>query len=1035
MSVDGTPIQGLKSERLRALVAFLLLHRHAPQTRAHIAVTLWPESTDAVAKANLRRRLHDLKQQLPEGDWLQVSKSTIQWNGQSWFECDVADFENALAQALPSATKSKSQDMIALLEKAVMFYQGDLFPSCYDDWIVPHREQFQQRMMTALDALITGLAEQNQVRSALEYAQQLRQMDPLQESAYCHLMRLYAQEGDRASALRAYHQCMTILQEELGVSPSPNTYKIYETLLLAEPEPTPACNLTSSPAVNQATSAKSASPGAAQKVTQKIPVLTQPALPLVGRQPEWESLSRWQTEALSQTGANFLMLKGELGIGKTRLLEELAWKIQSNGGDILWAKGYEAEMLRPYGAWVDAFDGAGATDFFQEFKGLLQAGGATAAQNRERLFEMAIQFLRELSTKATVLVVLDDLQWFDETSIAFCHYAARLLHQQASVLFACSARRRELEDNLPAHRLVQALQREHRIRVTELTPLDNEPTLALAEAVGYVPTGENMLFTQSGGNPLFVLEIARADSQAPTQSTDTLDTIIQRRLEQLADDTKTIIPWAAALGHHFDPHVLAKVADYPILKLLTAIEQLEHHGIIRSANTGSGDMVYNFAHDIVRQVAYNQFSPLRRQLMHTHIAQVLDGLASENSPLIDEVAHHADLGRDRTLAARSCLAAAQRCIRVFAFSEATALIQRGMMHAQSLEPSERVHFQLKLTRAWIDVGVHRSQADTFKKDLTALIQEAATLGLKDDEAIGLTCLIMFNYEHGHFQEIQQQSLQTTQRSVTASQSQIVLSMLARTASCLAAIEQEMSRVEALLTEIEEIGDRLGLPPEKLQENIDIPMALGFLHRFKGNFDEAIKYLGQGWQLAKNKQDHWSECKFLLRWIMAMLEVGQPESALDACHEFIQVSEKMGDEGEIAHAAALSALTQYYLNGESMTEQLSQSCQVLEELDSPRILAYVETMAAQADLSRDQTAQALTRGKHALALAKRAYNLDDIVLAVAILVNVYQTMQNRKKVRELIAEVQTQLSQFPPSQRSLSHRANASLMSMGLEPFS
>ena len=73
MSVNGTPVQGLKSERSRTLVALLLLHRHTPQTRSHIAVTLWPESTDAVAKANLRRRLHELKQQLPEGDWLQVS--------------------------------------------------------------------------------------------------------------------------------------------------------------------------------------------------------------------------------------------------------------------------------------------------------------------------------------------------------------------------------------------------------------------------------------------------------------------------------------------------------------------------------------------------------------------------------------------------------------------------------------------------------------------------------------------------------------------------------------------------------------------------------------------------------------------------------------------------------------------------------------------------------------------------------------------------------------------------------------------------
>ena len=149
----------------------------------------------------------------------------------------MADFETALDQALPSAAKSESQDTIALLEKAITLYQGDLFPSCYDDWIVPYREQFQQRMMTALDALITRLAEQNQGRSAIEYAQRMRQMDPLQEPAYCHLMRLYAQEGDRASALRVYHQCMTFLQDELGVDPSPESRELYENILLEKMPP------------------------------------------------------------------------------------------------------------------------------------------------------------------------------------------------------------------------------------------------------------------------------------------------------------------------------------------------------------------------------------------------------------------------------------------------------------------------------------------------------------------------------------------------------------------------------------------------------------------------------------------------------------------------------------------------------------------------------------------------------------------------------------------------------------------------------
>ncbi|MEM9008918.1 MAG: AAA-like domain-containing protein [Cyanobacteria bacterium P01_F01_bin.86] len=230
LNVDGTPLTGMTSERLQALLAFLLLHREAPQSRQQLAVNLWPEVGDAEAKANLRRRLHELKQQLPDADrYLQVEKTTVQWLHSDSCWIDLAAFEAAIAQAQTAPEKACD-----LLEQAAQLYQGELLPSCYDDWIVPYRDQLRQQAMTVLDALIPKLAEQNQVRSALSYAQQLQRIDPLYEPGYCHLMRLHAQEGDRASALRVYHQCMTLLDEELGVPPSPITCQIYEELLTLE---------------------------------------------------------------------------------------------------------------------------------------------------------------------------------------------------------------------------------------------------------------------------------------------------------------------------------------------------------------------------------------------------------------------------------------------------------------------------------------------------------------------------------------------------------------------------------------------------------------------------------------------------------------------------------------------------------------------------------------------------------------------------------------------------------------------------------
>ncbi|MEM7062164.1 MAG: AAA-like domain-containing protein [Cyanobacteria bacterium P01_B01_bin.77] len=237
LTVDGTSITGVKSERLQALLAFLLLHRDAPQTRQQVAVQLWPEVSDTEAKANLRRRLHELKQKLPDGErLLRVEKTSIQWMQNECCWLDIAEFEAATAGAITSLKKATVSEIEAL-EQAAKLYQGDLLPGCYDDWIEPYRAQLRQQAITILDALIPLLAEQNQVRSALSYAQHLQRLDPFYEPAYCHLMRLHAQAGDRASALRVYHQCMTLLQEELGVPPSPATYQIYEELLRLEEKP------------------------------------------------------------------------------------------------------------------------------------------------------------------------------------------------------------------------------------------------------------------------------------------------------------------------------------------------------------------------------------------------------------------------------------------------------------------------------------------------------------------------------------------------------------------------------------------------------------------------------------------------------------------------------------------------------------------------------------------------------------------------------------------------------------------------------
>lgn len=352
--------------------------------------------------------------------------------------------------------------------------------------------------------------------------------------------------------------------------------------------------------------------------------------------------------------------------------------------------------------------------------------------------------------------------------------------------------------NQPVYKLIQALHRGRQIRSVDLAPLDRQQILDLAQAVGCRIECEQ-IFTNSGGNPLFALEIARMQAKSAGASPDTLELLIQGRLMQLDEATRDLVPWAAALGRSFNLTILVKVLDLPLPQLLKAIDQLEQNSIIRPGNPVEGETLYDFAHDIVRQVAYQQVSEPRRRLIHTHIAQALNKIAAPTAQLIDDVAHHADLGSDHELAASASLMAAERCLRIFAYAEAAELAQRGLHHCQYLEATPRIRLQSRLLKANVKAGVPKDQVAALQHQLQHLIQKAAALQLKDEEAIGLEALIVLNYDHGNLSAVQQHSLRAAEQGRTASPT-TTLYVLAHTGSCLAEIGRDIPRAEALLLE-------------------------------------------------------------------------------------------------------------------------------------------------------------------------------------------------------------------------------------------
>src|SRR5262245_24717279 len=245
LTADDAPITTLDSARLQALLAYLLLHRDTPHARTHLAFQLWPDTTEAQAHANLRTLLHRLRHALPNADlFLHIDAQTIQWRADAPYTLDVADVERALAEAGAAERAGDHSVLRRAFEQATALYQGDLLPALYDDWVLLERERLRQAFLARLEQLVLLLFEQQDYSLAIGYAQRLLRHDPLHEASYQHLMRLHAASGDRASALRVYRTCATVLERGLGVEPSPATREAYERLRQMEVQP-PASRSTS----------------------------------------------------------------------------------------------------------------------------------------------------------------------------------------------------------------------------------------------------------------------------------------------------------------------------------------------------------------------------------------------------------------------------------------------------------------------------------------------------------------------------------------------------------------------------------------------------------------------------------------------------------------------------------------------------------------------------------------------------------------------------------------------------------------------
>lgn len=678
------------TRKATALLAYLAVDER-PHSRDSLAGLLWPARDPMSARGALRRTLSVLRTAIG-GDVVAADRLTVALRHHEGIAVDVAEFRDLAARARRcSSTHVTCARCLADDELAAVVCRDDFLAGFtlrdspdFDDWQAAQARELRLVLAAVLERLVRARVATGDLEGGIDTALRWLSVDPLHEPAHAMLMRLYSWADQRPAAMRQYRQCVRTLSEELGVAPLAQTTALDQAIrsgrLAAPPLPVPA----TSPGPTVGAGPRGAAPPA--------------RLPLVGRAREL-ALTHAARAAVGAAG-HLVVICGEPGIGKSRLVDELTSAATAAGGPLLLTRCHEGEKGLALGVVTDLLRSALRLTP-DTFAGLAPAWQAEVTRlvpeltlahpfsmppaldspgAQGRFFDAVVGSIsaalgvgRDPSGSVPVLVV-EDVHWADDSSTDLLAYLVRRL-SGIPLLLVLTWRPESVPRAGPLFVALTAARRAHLGTLVELTRLDVTAVQALAEAALEVaPTAQDVgrLWKQSGGLPLFVTEYLdgfRRDGRVPEgeqwQLPEGVRDLLQSRLDGLGEATRQVLAAGAVLGSDVTPDLLQATSGRGEDEVVRALEEAVGRAVIEHTNQGT----HAFGHEAMQRLVYDTTSLARRRLLHSRAA---DALIRRRGPATapDAVAAHLRAaGRDVESAAWSWRAA-QRARDLYAHTEA-----------------------------------------------------------------------------------------------------------------------------------------------------------------------------------------------------------------------------------------------------------------------------------------------------------------------------------------------------------------------------
>ncbi|MBV7274776.1 AAA family ATPase [Clostridiaceae bacterium UIB06] len=615
-----------------ALFYYILMKKQV--SRDSVVDLLWGNIDEDVAKKNLRNAVYSIKKIFNEEIIVSPKRPLLMLNPNIQFNCDVYKFLD-----------EKKQDKLLennVDEETVKLYKGDFLEGFYvkdaevfEEWMIQERERIKERYIYKLTKCIENFMKEKNVKGAKNYCKKLFYVDDFNEQAYRSLMTIYMEEGKYGKAVYTYNVLKEKLKKDLGVSPDEKTEELYKEITKLKN------NIE-----------KNKGFGSLEF--------------FYGRVKELDILMNNFKSFMEVDSSKTILIKGDAGIGKTRIVCEFFNNIKNENLSIISTNCYQAEeeyILKPWNLIFEKifkvlinegiklpqpiyrviasifpnFDIENSCEYIEPLEkwDMLKYQAIESA---------AIDIINRICKKKRMILFFDDIQWIDQMSLDLMkNIILNLRNKRIMIIFACrSGYVKKIDDFNTFMRLRDI------ITEIEVNPLNSEETIDFAKKLlpssSFSKEDEESMYLNTEGNLFFLVEYLNnfKDKKTPSMISSKMQDILKTRLYNLSDNARRLLSIISIFFDMVKVEEIQELVGENYLEIMYSIDELQKKALIKEVYSNN-EIGIIFNHIKMREYVYSELSNLEKSFLHKKAAEIIEKRLKNNVqdfPLYSKLIYH-----------------------------------------------------------------------------------------------------------------------------------------------------------------------------------------------------------------------------------------------------------------------------------------------------------------------------------------------------------------------------------------------------------